>query len=316
MSKAILAEISGKFGAQVTSGELYRYNPKYFNWAKAGGLEKVARGLWAIPSTGAKVKPQKEAKQERADREANIRERFDVLGILADGVASRNVRSLIVAGAPGVGKTHTLEAKLKKAELNGQVRKVTTIKGSISPIGLYLQLWENRESGDVIMLDDIDAVFADEEAMNLLKGALDTTKARRISWAKASSFLRDNDIPNSFDYEGQIVFITNTDPDAVIAKGGKMAPHMSALVSRSTFLDLCIHDAESIMIRVEQVLAESEMLETLGVTKGKAAEILGWMQQNLSQMRQVSLRSVIQLAEFTKVSDNWTALARATMLKR
>ena len=314
MTAAILTELQNHFGTPtVTSAELHGYNPKYMTLARQGGLKAVSRGVWSLTGEAKKApKPKAEDLQKKA---AMIRERFDVLSVLADGVADKNIRSLIVAGAPGVGKTHTLEAKLAIAEKKGKVSSIDVIKGSISAIGLFVRLWENRDAGQVILLDDIDSVFGDEETLNLLKGALDTTKTRRISWAKASSFLRDQDIPNSFDYNGQIVFITNTDPDAVIAKGGKLAPHMAALLSRSVFLDLCIHDAKSIMIRVEQVLGESTMLDDLGVTKGQAAEILGWMNQNIDSLRSVSLRTVIQLAGFIKTSTNWQALASATMIK-
>lgn len=312
---AVIAALYDQFGSTVKSADLYAYDSKLMAWARAGGLKKKSRGVFAIPSPKAVKAIAGRAAVKMVDEAKLIRERFDVLAVLADGVAQKNVRSLIVAGAPGVGKTHTLEARLSAAEKSGQVKSLTTIKGSISPIGLFVQLWENREAGQVLMLDDIDAVFADEEAMNLLKGALDTTKTRRISWAKASSFLRDNDIPNTFDYNGQIVFITNTDPDAVIEKGGKLAPHMAALVSRSVFLDLCIHNPQQIMVRVEQVLAESSMLDELGLSKGQAAEVLGWMNQNLDRLRAVSLRTVIQLASFIKTSPNWVSLAQATMLK-
>lgn len=314
MTPAILRELSEQFGNSVTSADLFSYNSKYMTMARQGGLKQIKRGLWEISSSAA-AKPAKTSAADLVAQGERIRERFDVLSVLADGVADKNIRSLIVAGAPGVGKTHTLEAKLEVAKRMGKVKDVVVIKGSISPIGLYVQLWENRNAGNVILLDDIDSVFNDEEALNLLKGALDTTKTRRISWAKASSFLRDNDIPNSFDYNGQIVFITNTDPDAVIAKGGKLAPHMAALLSRSVFLDLCIHDPKSIMIRVEQVLSESSMLSDLGVSKGQAAEIVGWMTQNLDKLRNVSLRTVIQLAAFIKTSPNWKSLATATMMK-
>lgn len=312
---AVIAALYDQFGSTVKSADLFAYDSKLMVWARAGGLKKKARGVFAIPSPKATKAIAERAAVKMVDEAKLIRERFDVLAVLADGVAQKNVRSLIVAGAPGVGKTHTLEARLSAAEASGQVKSLTTIKGSISPIGLFVQLWENRDAGQVLMLDDIDAVFADEEAMNLLKGALDTTKTRRISWAKASSFLRDNDIPNTFDYNGQIVFITNTNPDAVIEKGGKLAPHMAALVSRSVFLDLCIHNPQQIMVRVEQVMSESSMLEELGLSKGQAAEVLGWMNQNLDRLRAVSLRTVIQLASFIKTSPNWVSLAQATMLK-
>lgn len=315
MNDAILSELRAHFGkSKISSTELHAYNPKYMNMARAGGLEKVGRGLWSLGGAVSAPKTKADRQKEVAAKGEQIRERFSVLEMLAGGVVDKNIRGLIVAGAPGVGKTFTLEQVLEKAEKQGKVSKLEVVKGSISAIGLYLRLWETREAGQVLVLDDIDEVFNSEEAMNLLKGALDTTKVRRISWAKASSFLRDQDIPNSFDYNGQIVFITNKDPDGIIAKGGKLAPHMNALVSRSVFLDLCIHDNRSIMIRVEQVLADSEMINDLGVTRAQAADMVGWMNDNLDRLRAVSLRSMIQLAGYVKTTPNWVMLANNTML--
>lgn len=315
MNKSILSELRAHFGKpSISSAELHAYNPKYMTMARAGQLEKVGRGLWSLGGAETVAKTKKDREQEIAAKGEQIRERFSVLEILAGGVVDKNIRGLIVAGAPGVGKTYTLEQVLETAEKDGKVSKLEVVKGSISAIGLYLRLWETRDAGQVLLLDDIDEVFNSEEAMNLLKGALDTTKVRRISWAKASTFLRDNDIPNSFDYNGQIVFITNKDPDGIIAKGGKFAPHMNALVSRSVFLDLGIHDNRSIMIRVEQVLADSNMMKELGVSRAQAADMLGWMNDNLDRLRSVSLRSMIQLAGYVKTTPNWVMLANNTML--
>jgi hypothetical protein len=309
---AIVAALIEEFGpGNVKSADLVAFGGKpLYNWA-ADNLERVgARGMFALSA------PKAAKVADVVDIGKNIRERFAVLEVLADGVASGNIRSLIVAGAPGVGKTFTLEQKLEKAKRDRKVKDVVSIKGSISAIGLYLALWENRKSGNVLILDDIDTIFGDEEAMNILKGALDTSKKRTISWQKASTFLRDNDVPNQFDYEGQVVFITNTDPDAVIAKGSKMSPHMNALVSRSVFLDLCIHDPRAIMIRVKQVMAETPLAKDLGLTLTQSAEILGWMESNVAALRSLSIRTVIQLASFVKTQPaGWQSLANCTMLK-
>ena len=306
-----IESLRAKFGSEVSSADLWAFDKKAFNEAKAGGLVKIRRGFYSLGSA-----PKLPNKETKAAKSARIEQRFDVLALLADGVASKNIRSLMVAGAPGVGKTFVLEEKLAHAEKAGLVKSVESIKGSISPIGLYLRLWENRNPGQVLLLDDCDSVFSDEEAMNLLKGALDTSKTRRISWAKASSFLRDNEIPNTFDYEGQIVFITNTDPDAVIEKAGKLAPHMNALISRSVFLDLGIHDVESIMIRVHQVLKGTGLLKELELNAKQAESIVTWMEANLENLRSVSIRTVIQLASFVKSSpSSWEMLASVTMLK-
>lgn len=306
------AELRARFGNTVTSNDLWNYNREYFNRATKGELTKIRRGVWNLTGDDENVTILPVNEVVNADM---IRERFEVLGLLANGVVEGNIRSLIISGAPGVGKTHELERKLKNAERSNQIISYVSIKGSISPIGLYEALYNNCEKGQVVVLDDLDSVFDNEETLNILKAALDTGTKRIISWAKASRFLADSDIPRSFEYCGQIVFITNTDPDRVIAKGGRLAPHMNALVSRSVFLDLCIHDNESIMVRVEQVLRESELADDLDIDEDAVEAIIEWMHQNVKRLRSLSIRTVIQLASYIKTSEDWKKLAAATMLR-
>lgn len=305
------AELRKIFGSTVTTHDLWSHNKKYLERARQGELKQVKRGVWDLTGEESPVVLQM---QPKIDAEV-IRQRFEVMGMLADGVADKNIRSLIIAGAPGVGKTFELEKKLKQAERSGKIISMTSLKGSISAIGLYQTLWNNKDAGQVILLDDIDTVFDNEEALNLLKAALDTGKRRSVSWQKASRFLKEQDIPNSFDYCGQIVFISNLDPDKIIAKGGRLAPHMAALISRSVFLDLCIHDNESIMIRVEQVLTDSTLAEDLDLNGEEVEAIVDFMKTNVMRLRQVSIRTVIQLASFIKTTEDWLQIATATMLK-
>lgn len=276
------------------------------------GFKKIAHGKYENPYANAKPKVTMNKNAIRMF----IEERFEALDILAESVIAGNVRAMIVAGAPGVGKTYTLEQRLEAAVATNRIKAYTPIKGSVSPIGLYTTLYENRKSGNVIVLDDIDSVFNDEESLNLLKGALDSSDRRILSWRKDSSYLRDNDVPNSFEYEGQIVFITNIDMESMIERNTKNAAHMGALLSRSVFLDLGIHTNESIMIRIHSVVANTDMVKNLGITKSESVRIVEWMEQNINDLRSISLRTVIQLVGFMKTTSDWQKLARVTMLKR
>lgn len=305
----MLEELRSQFGSTVTTGELVAYNRNYMRRARNGELKMIGRGLWDLGGSGVT-----KAKPVKIDPEL-IRKRFETMSILADGVVEDNIRALMIAGSAGVGKTYELEQKLEAAKRDKKIQSYEAIKGSISAIGLFLALWNNKEKGQVLLLDDTDAVFGDEEAMNLLKAALDTSTKRRISWAKASRFLRDEDIPNVFDYEGQIVFITNTNPDMVIARGTRIAPHMSALLSRAVFLDLCIHDSKAIMVRIEQVMEESDLADKLKLSAAEVKTILKWMNEHNETVRSISIRTVIQLAGFMKTSKNWEDLAHMTLLK-
>lgn len=310
----MLKELRAKFGTTVTTGELIAYNKNYMRRARAGELKLVRRGVWSLVDSRLPSIEREVAPVTKTITPEMIRTRFNTMSILADGIVKGEIRALMVAGSAGVGKTHELETKLSAGQLDGSI-EYTAIKGSISAVGLYQALWNNKDKGQVLLLDDSDAIYSDEEALNLLKAALDTSTKRVISWAKASRFLRDEDIPNSFEYEGQIVFITNTDPDAIIARGGRMAPHMSALLSRTVFLDLCIHDAAAILMRIEQVIEDSDLCASLKISDRQASMIIEWMRLNVDRLRSVSIRSVIQLASFMKTSDDWETLAEMTMLK-
>lgn len=311
LKPALIRELRNKFGDTVRSADLQAYGYSVIAAVRSGALPKISKGVYSLkgldhqaandPIPQAKVDPD------------HIRARFAALDMLTEGVIAGHVRSLIVAGAPGVGKTYTLEQQLNAAERNRKIASQVEVKGSISAIGLFLTLWENRDKGQVIVLDDIDSVFSDEECMNLLKGALDSSDRRVISWIKDSSFLRDRDIPNSFEYKGQVVFITNVDIESVIERGTKMAPHMNALLSRAVFLDLAIHTPEAVMIRIEQIVAETDFITKQGITTSQAVQIMDWLRANMTQLRTLSLRTVIQLAAFVKTTSNWKQLAEATL---
>ncbi len=324
-TSAMIKELRSKFGDTVTTGDLGQYNRDYLKRARSGEMELISRGLWSlIPKNQIAMAMSQQVNGDDVEDNdddsvvdaALIRKRFEMLGVLGDGMIEGNIRSLIVSGSAGVGKTFTLERQLEKAESEARIKSFDSTKGSISAVGLYQTLYQNRKKGQVTLLDDVDRVFYDEEALNILKAALDTSAVRTISWSKASRFLSDQDIPNRFQYEGQIIFITNLNLDRIVAKGGRLAPHIMALMSRSIFLDLCIHNPKAIMVRVEQVLEESTLATDLGINKSQTKEIVKWMNDNLPRLRSVSIRTVNQLAGFMLTSTaDWKTLAEVTLLK-
>lgn len=259
--------------------------------------------------------PVNKAAIQETDEElkARINKRFEVMDKMASGVIKGTIRSLIISGAPGIGKTYTLDKCLQEAHDTGVI-EYNTIKGKCSPIGLYMSLYENREPGSVLVLDDVD-VFSNEDFLNLLKAALDTGDKRIVSWSTASSWLEEKEIPNEFEFQGSIVFITNCDIDSEIARGSKLAPHLDALQSRSIYLDLCVHTNREIMIRVEDVVMSTDMLQRRGLSNIEAMNALYWMKENVNKLRNVSLRTALYLADFVKTDNNWVDLAEVTLLK-
>ena len=248
------------------------------------------------------------------DMKARIKKRFNVMGLMSNGIISGNIRSLIISGAAGIGKTYSLDKALQTANDNDQI-EYKMVNGKISGIGLYCRLWESRHDNSVLLIDDVD-VFSDMDILNLLKAALDSGEKRKVCWSTASSYLEDREIPNEFEFEGTVVFITNVDIDKELERGSKIAPHLSALVSRSVYLDLGVHSNKEIMSRVEDVILTTDMLQNRGLSNAEVLDVLAFMQHNVENLRNVSLRTALYLADFVATDrKNWVEIAEVTMLK-
>jgi hypothetical protein len=247
--------------------------------------------------------------------DARIKNTFTVLVKVARGLIEGNIRSVIVSGAAGCGKTYTLEHELTNAE-NEELISYDSVKGAMSPIGLYRKLWENREEGHVLVIDDCDSIFGDLDALNLLKAALDTTKHRKVHWNKESRILDEEGIDRSFEFDGAVVFITNIDFTAEIEQEKRMTPHYKALLSRCMYVDLGIHSKREILVRITQVMFSKQFLRDNRLGREHAQDMFKWLNKNLERVRALSIRTILQLAALVKTDADWVTLANTIMLKR
>lgn len=258
--------------------------------------------------------PNRPIEEPLSEINTRITKTFNALTTMARGVVAGHVRSLIVSGAAGCGKTHTMEHELSKAKLAGKI-EYDTIRGTMSAIGLYQALYENCTAGQVLVIDDCDSVFADLEALNLLKASLDTSPVRKVSWNKESSVLDAASIPRSFEFDGACVFCTNVDFQYEVDRESKMSAHYNALISRSIYIDLGIHSKRETFVRIQQVALTPEFLKVNAISKDQSTEIVKWIYEHLKNMRAVSIRTVLQLASIAKTEKNWKELAEVTMLR-
>lgn len=254
--------------------------------------------------------------EENAKLEAEISKRFRVMNTILKGVVGGDIPSVIISGAPGCGKSYTVEELSNRAQLDGELNKVQHVKGKMSAFALFLALWENRDKGDLLVLDDADSIFEDQDAFNILKAALDSGARRTVHWATMNSYMQENDIPQHFEYRGAVIFLTNKDFNREIDRNSRMSPHFKALVSRCGYLDLKVHQPNEILIRVKQVVKESDLMYNLGMPDDKADEIIEWIDQNVDRMREVSIRTINKLAGYVKsCGDEWKDMAEVMMLK-
>ena len=267
----------------------------------------------AYTSTKAKTESRKESDEETVER---IRERFDMLKDMTKAVKKGDVRAMIVSGPPGVGKSHGVEEVLERYEMLetlGGAQKHEVLKGAMSAIGLYCKLYKMADKGKVVVFDDCDSIFNDELSLNILKAALDSKKTRKICWNTDSFKLRNEGVPDSFNFEASAIFITNLKFDKV---KGKLREHLSALESRCHYMDLTIDTDREKMLRIKQVTADG-MLDVYKLTDEVKEEIMDFIDINKEKLRELSLRTVLKVADLAQAfPTKWEAMAENTVMKR
>ena len=247
-----------------------------------------------------------------------MRERFSILDEMTQASIDGVVRGMVVTGPPGVGKSYGVEKVLEKNSLfdvmAGNGTKFETVKGASSAIGLYKVLFNNANSKSVLVLDDCDTVLYDETSLNLLKAALDSCKKRTLNWNTDSALLRREGIPDMFEFQGSVIFITNLKFDNV---RGKIKDHLAAIMSRCHYLDLTMDTMREKILRCQQIVADG-MLNEYQFTAKEEAEILNFMLDNKDRMREISLRMVTKLADLKKSfgDEKWKRTAEVTCMRR
>ncbi len=249
---------------------------------------------------------------------ARIANRFEILKDMTTAAIAGDVRAMIVTGPPGVGKSFGVETEIEKSAtfdtISGRSEKCTIIKGAASAIGLYCLLYKYRSEGSVIAFDDCDTILWDEVSLNLLKGALDSGKKRRISWISDSRMLRQEDVPSSFDFKGSIIFITNLKFDQIRSK--KLADHLAALQSRCHYLDLTIDTTRDKLLRIRQIATGGELFSDYDFTEEQVEEVLQFIEKNQKRMREISLRQALKIADLVKsFPHRWVELAETTCMR-
>lgn len=182
----------------------------------------------------------------------HINERFDMLSNFTNMALNGLVNSTLITGQGGLGKSYTVLAELEKAQMVDG-RDYIIIKGHSTAKALYATLYENRDK--VIIFDDCDSILKDTIALNILKGALDTYDVRTISWL-SMGFI-DDGLPNSFEFRGQVIFISNLHIDKVDQAVKSRAIAVDVSMSNSEKIDRIESIAHAILPEYSMIVKEN-----------------------------------------------------------
>lgn len=246
------------------------------------------------------------AKEAEANERFGINTRFAFVEKLVTMVATKVQASAVITGEGGLGKTYTVLQTLEKCGLEDMTEVLAnaedgdvienafvSVKGYSTAKGLYRTLYENNDR--VIVFDDCDSILKDAVALNILKGALDSYDRRFISWN--SEMKETDDLPRSFEFTGQIIFISNMDADSID----------QAVRSRSMMIDLSMTEDQKID-RMAHIAEGEGFLPTYPVEYKRDA--LALLREIKHEVKEMSLRTLISVTKIRAANgDDWKDLA-------
>jgi hypothetical protein len=247
-----------------------------------------------------------------------IRQRFEILDEMTKATTNGDIRAMIVSGPPGVGKSYGVEQIIEKAclfdQIAGKRLRAEVVKGAATPLGLYQTLYKYSDPNCVVVFDDCDSILLDDVSLNLLKGALDSGKKRKISWLSDSNLLRREGIPTQFDFNGSVIFISNIKFDQM--KSQKLRDHLDALQSRCHYLDLTLDTMRDKVLRIKQIAKDGALFADMDIEQIAQDEVIEFMETNQNKLREVSLRMAIKVAQLRKSFPlTWHKMAQTTCMK-
>lgn len=146
------------------------------------------------------------------------------------------------------GTTKVVRAKVNSR--NNLESRYYIASGTCTSAALYELLFIHRHK--LLIFDDFDAVFKDDDSINLLKAALDTYPIRELSkMTKGNSFnsLGMSDaqmqeeyeitgkVPNQFKFSGNIIFISNIHEDRFDKALISRALHVEVRLTKAQMID-------------------------------------------------------------------------------
>jgi hypothetical protein len=256
----------------------------------------------------------------------DVCDRFDTVyklsKIFATGQSAQ--KGIIVSGDAGTGKSHYVQKSFIDA---GVTENVDYNKSkSFTAAALYVKLYLYRNPGDIIAFDDCNLEgmgSGDFRALiDLFKGATEMTKGDRIlGWERATTnpLMKENGVPSQFNFQGSIVWITNSTFSQLEKKFGV---HWEAIQSRFIQVPIYLNDQEKLMYTLYLIEEVGMLTGATCQTKegGYPDEIVkmttNYIRSNYKHMSNVTARVAAKIADTIEHFPNdWEMIIENQMIK-
>jgi hypothetical protein len=222
-------------------------------------------------------------------------------------------RGLLISGDAGTGKSHYV----KEAFISTKTTKRVDYQKSKSftAPALYAKLWENRHKGDVVAFDDcsLESMSSGDfrKWTDFLKGGLELSKGPKMIGYEAATknqLFKDLGVPNEFDFQGSIIWITNTRFDKLEKKFGD---HWDAVKGRFIPIEVFLTKEEKYMytmylIEEMDILGKKCEAKEGGYSIKIISETNKYLSDNYSYLKEITPRVAIKVADtMTEYPKMW-----------
>jgi len=181
-------------------------------------------------------------------------------------VVNRFPKAVMAYGTGGIGKTYTFEKVAAEnglrefdeelgLENGGPDYDYYIMSGKGGSLAIQRAMYEH--SNKLIVFDDFDSMWKDDDLINVFKKALDTSGDNKCQWAKPLKETepgKGDTVPSRFRFTGRMLFITNLTKKELDAAGASPITE-----SRCSSIDLTM-TAEQAIQRLKNVLPYAKIL--------------------------------------------------------
>ena len=160
------------------------------------------------------------------------------------------------------------------------------IEGNATPFGMYAKLYRHRD--EFVVIDDVDALYADRSGVRLLKCLCQTEDEKAVAWHSDARTLERQGIPREFVTRSRVVIVAND--------WKTLNKNVAALQDRGHVLMFQPSAAE---------------VHRKAGTWFDDPEIYQWFDANLHRVREPSMRHYVRARELKAAGMDWTEVLAA-----
>jgi hypothetical protein len=233
-----------------------------------------------MPATQKRRKPAPDHASAKAGKPHKVLHlsTYDRLEAYLGAFGGGHFNLLILVGAGGLAKSRSVRAALAGGGC--------WIEGNATPFGMYAKLYRHRD--EFVVIDDVDALYADRSGVRLLKCLCQTEEEKAVAWHSDARSLEKQGIPREFVTKSRTIIIAND--------WKTLNKNVAALQDRGHVI-LFQPDA-------------AEVHRKAG-TWFDDAEIYQWFGENLHRVREPSMRHYVRARELKAAGMDWTEVLAA-----